>query len=330
MHRPTMEGFYQLPSSSPKPATSAAEPTGEGPLDVDPPLLSSDEEESAIGMAPPEPSSQNHNPIRQKNYYINKLGITFSGEDQYSVTDFLVRVEELSTSREIPTHVLFQATPELLTGRALLLYRSRKDTLYSWKDVVRLLKTEFLPIDYDERLLDEIKARTMGPNETMSTYLAVMQSLFHRLSEPIPEAKQLYYIRRNLTSFYQNALTLVDCTSIAQLSAYGKRIEQNRYFMDNFKPPPSKRNTQLLEPSLAYLTTSDSGSGLSPKSETRQAASGPPSSLQPKRNITCWNCRKVGHSSPRCPAPQTLHCYGCGKAGVTKPNCPVCQSRPLN
>ncbi|KAF5280631.1 hypothetical protein FQA39_LY05279 [Lamprigera yunnana] len=170
----------------------------------------------------------------------------------------IVSRDELAKSRGISKQVLFSRLPEMLTGRAFLLYRFRKFTLTKLDEVVTTLGTEFLPIDCDERLLNEIKNLTTGFLENMSSYLAVMHNLFQPLTTPLSETKQVYYIRQNLSPFYQNALTLTPVSNIAQLSALGKQLQQNQYFVQTFKSPPSRKFFHILGPSLAYFSISSS------------------------------------------------------------------------
>jgi hypothetical protein len=56
--------------------------------------------------------------------------------------------------------------------------------LSDWDEVVQLLKQEFLPPDFDELLWDEIKGRLQGKSESITIYVAVMETLFARLSRP--------------------------------------------------------------------------------------------------------------------------------------------------
>lgn len=80
---------------------------------------------------------------------------------------FLQRLEELCSSRGIPAERLFVSAVELFEGDALQWYRSVKPDCSSWAQLESLLLAEFLPFDYDRRLLKEIRSRTQGPRESI-------------------------------------------------------------------------------------------------------------------------------------------------------------------
>ena len=48
----------------------------------------------------------------------------------------------------------------------------------SWVEFKYLIKKEYLPLDYQRHLKEEIRARVQGPNEPMGTYIAKMLGLF--------------------------------------------------------------------------------------------------------------------------------------------------------
>lgn len=84
----------------------------------------------------------------------------------------------------------------------------------------------------------------------MGTYVAIMRSMFSRLSEPLSEEKQLRVLCRNISPFYQTQLGLAKVTLIQELVEFGRTMEKRRSASDNYVPSSKKKND--LEPDLAY------------------------------------------------------------------------------
>lgn len=179
------------------------------------------------------------------------------------------------------------------------------------------MKEDFQPPEYDERLLDEIKRRTQGKNESMGIFIAVMTNMFERLSKPIEESSKLKIILKNISPFYQMNLCLTEIESVSELLKYCKKLETKKYNIDNFALPV--RNKNDLEPDLAYVSTDiDDDERGDMTSDTRVSL------------IKCWNCEGTGHRSSQCSEAKRKHCYRCGKIGYTVRNCPKCSSNSEN
>lgn len=188
-----------------------------------------------------------------------------------------------------------------------------RKTVDDWDSLANLLKEEFQPPDYDERLWDEIKNRTQGLSESIGIYYAVMINLFARLSEPISDEQRIKLLLRNIDPYYQKQLSLTDVTSENQLLKLRRKIEKTKASIDNFVAP--SRNTSSLEPDLAY----------NPVSRSRYSEMAADNSRSDSRH--CWNCQQEGHISKSCSTPAKIHCYRCDEPNVTKASCHKCNKR---
>lgn len=74
-----------------------------------------------------------------------------------------------------------------------------------------MLLEEFLPHDFDYRLMLEIRSRTQGSDESIVQYLSIMQNYFARLRNPLSESEKLDIVKYNVRPFYTTQLGLVDC-----------------------------------------------------------------------------------------------------------------------
>lgn len=205
-----------------------------------------DEEEGAFGrQSTPELA-------RGKPVPVSKWGLQFTGEKKsLSLNAFLERVDELCVARYISREELFDSAIDLFAGKALVWYRATRRSVSNWGELVAQLREEFQPHDYDTKLFDEIKRRTQGPEETIGIYLAIMASLFGRLSTPISEEVQLRILMRNIAPFYQTQLSLLDVKSIDELRRLCRRLEVRRESVEAFSLPNKRVNA--LEPDLAYV-----------------------------------------------------------------------------
>jgi hypothetical protein len=112
---------------------------------------------------------------------ISKWNVKYSGDDRdMSLSAFLARVEELMVARHATKQDLFDCAIDLFSGKALIWYRANRKNATDWNSLVTLLRGQFQPADYNDRLFDEIRQRTQGSDETIGLYLAVMDSLFDR------------------------------------------------------------------------------------------------------------------------------------------------------
>lgn len=243
---------------------------------------------------------------------VSKWNLKFNGECRdLSVNAFLERVDELRIARRVSKPDLFNSALDLFTGKALVWFRAARKRCNNWDELTVLLKEEFQPPEYDDRLLDEIKRRTQGKTESVGIFLATMTNMFGRMTEPVSEATQLKIVLNNLSPFYQANLSLTEIGSLTELSQYCKKLETRKYHIDNYVLPT--RSKHDLEPDLAYVST-DASDFASPSTSLVTAINA----------MTCWNCNRSGHRSAQCTERKNKHCYRCGYAGFTVKNCPKC------
>lgn len=264
-------------------------------------------------------SSMLPSPYTSKSVPVSKWQLKFSGEAKgMSVNAFLERVQELRVARHVTEDELFDSAVDLFQGKALLWYRDARKRVFSWPDLAKALRDEFQPVNYNEKLFEEIKQRTQGPNESIGVFFSVMSTMFGRLTCPISEEVQVKILLRNVLPFYQQQLALVDITTVEELRRLCRKLDARRQDAEAFVSPP-RRN--VLEPDLAYVETTEvlaPSSTPSPMVPTEVAAI--------RKEITCWNCNRAGHRSINCTAPKNIHCYRCGAKDVTTRTCVKCNS----
>jgi hypothetical protein len=250
------------------------------------------------------------------NPQIYKWNVTFSGDNNGSVNAFIVRIEELAIARGVSEAQLLQGAVELFEGQALLWFRSVRNEITSWKELKHLLRSEFLPLDFEENLLQEIRNRKQGVDEPIGTFVACMLGLYDRLSKEIGEEDKLNQIKRNLAPYYLEKLVLQPVLSIRQLKAIAKELELNKFRIEQYEATKN-RKVKSLEPDLAC------------KQSFPRFTSKPSVQLvQSKRTgMQCWNCNQYGHRFSECQLPPKIFCHRCGYQNKLTRNCPDCNKR---
>ena len=252
-----------------------------------------------------------HNRPASKLMPVHKWNIKFKGDKSQSINAFLRDVEELRIARGYTKEELYQSAIDLFEGKAALWFRSIRRRVETWDELEQQLLEEFLPVYYNDLLMDEIKARTQGSDESIGMYLAVMDGLFSFLKPPMAEDDKLRILRRNILPFYQTQLGLFEVVSVDKLRELCRKLEVTRVAVDSFIPPAANVKTSV-EPYYAYV-------GSKPKSSL--------SSVAVSSNVRCWGCNGKGHLQSSCTRQKSLKCFGCGKEGVVKSNCPVCKAK---
>ncbi|KAL0870001.1 hypothetical protein ABMA27_015882 [Loxostege sticticalis] len=77
------------------------------------------------------------------------------------VRSFIEKVEEFIKARNISSDKVLSFAAEIFTENALHWFRSIRDTVNSWEELVILLKKDFGQFDYDYRLMSEIQGNIL-------------------------------------------------------------------------------------------------------------------------------------------------------------------------
>ncbi|KAF2891887.1 hypothetical protein ILUMI_14286, partial [Ignelater luminosus] len=130
------------------------------------------------------PAVQTHH--SSKSIPVYKWNLQFSVDSKgLGVNSVLERVSELAASRNVNKDELFDSAIELFSGKALIWLRSIKSSLVDWNSLVSALKRDFLPSDYEDQLWKKIKNRKQGVIESVTMFIATMESFFRRFDREV-------------------------------------------------------------------------------------------------------------------------------------------------
>ncbi|XP_050498225.1 uncharacterized protein LOC126879214 [Diabrotica virgifera virgifera] len=240
---------------------------------------------------------------------IHKWGVHFSGSTNENVVSFLEKIECLRLARGNSEEECFSSAGDLFKDSAFTWYLNNRGSFTSWQQLVAKLKSDFLPYNYEDTLLDDIKSRKQAPQQKVTIFINEIVSLCKRLEVPLSESHIVRIIKKNLLPSYHSSLALTDIPSIGDLTEKCKRLEEVlSWSSEPVSSVPSRSNGRNNESSYS--------------GRPNYSRSGNVSTFNSR--ITCWNCRQPGHGYFDCSEPRGLFCYGCGSQGVRKFECEFC------
>lgn len=249
---------------------------------------------------------------------VTKWNLKFSGDTD--VRSFLERAEELRCCFGLSDAKLFSSASQLFSDQALLWFRGIKSQVSSWSELKNLLLEEFDPVDYDYRLLGEIRARTQGVDERVHIYFSVMNCLFDRLKVPLSEQAKLDILQHNIRPTFACQLALVEITTISQLKEKCRLLEaaaqRSQLFVE-----PSKSTSGVLGSEFNYKVKNKSVSVVQQQNKIKFSQS-----KQKYNNVRkCYHCGSTTHLIKNCKFNKQIKCFSCGMLGCTKNTCPKCK-----
>uniref|UniRef100_A0A6P7H4M0 Uncharacterized protein LOC114344311 n=1 Tax=Diabrotica virgifera virgifera TaxID=50390 RepID=A0A6P7H4M0_DIAVI len=183
---------------------------------------------------------------------IHKWGVRFSGGSDENVVSFLEKVECLRLARGNSEDECFSSAGDLFKDSAFTWYLNNRGSFTSWQQLVAKLRSDFLPYNYEDSLLDEIKSRKQAPQEKVTIFINEIVSLCKRLETPLSESHIVRIINRNLLPSYHSSLALTDISSIADLTQKCKKLEEVlSWSSDTASSVPSRSNFKNHESSYS-------------------------------------------------------------------------------
>lgn len=264
------------------------------------------------------------------------------------VRAFIQRVTEFREARNISSPSILSLATEIFSGDALHWFRSIKEQVTDFENLVELLKRDFDRPDYDYRLLSEIRSRTQGETENITVYLSIMAGLFSRLSRSPSEDDKLEIILHNVRPAYANILaSSPGIKTIADLRSVCRNFEDVQARLAYFHEPP-KVTTDTLAPEFAYNGNNKARLDMRQQNNNSTSFNNNNYFLKNKKPYSidnthkyegyvhavdvvdakprfCPRCRVDTHHLRQCPADKSvIFCFICGRKGVKAPDCPDC------
>ncbi|KAF4532708.1 hypothetical protein B566_EDAN004695 [Ephemera danica] len=101
---------------------------------------------------------------------IRRWEISFSGNTQESVDNFIDLLLEFKTLKKVPDNTIIALLPEVLKENARSWYFLNRDDIKSWKDLVTKLRQSYRVAGYETKLMKDLFNRTQENTEPIEQY----------------------------------------------------------------------------------------------------------------------------------------------------------------
>ncbi|XP_069365329.1 uncharacterized protein [Maniola hyperantus] len=274
------------------------------------------------------------------------------------VRAFLNDVKDYTSIKNFSTDRLLSQAPLFFTGKAKHWHRSVRDSVKTWDELAKLLLRDFSKMDYDYRLLAEIRSRTQGDTEDIVIYFAIMANYFSRLIKPLPEQDKLDILLHNIRPCYASVLAANadNINSVEKLRTLCTNYESIEGLTAKNRDPP-RVTPNTLAPDLAFVPKFNQNSNknfnthksfgskynhnytkkyYTTKNEntTQTKSVNSIAEVSKPARLLCPRCRTNDHTLSQCKMERFPICFKCGKKGVKFPDCVDClaieKSNPKN
>lgn len=167
-----------------------------------------------------------------------------------SVVDFLQELADYTSAENTSDDdLLKRILPVALTGSAARWRRRQSFT--DRADFERRLRAEFLPPDYAVRIMDELRARTQAPDESLLEYVRSFQELHERADPTASDAEKVARAVRQCHLSFQAYLRGRTFSSLDALA--GEAVTIQAAIMEELSYKPPHPMEACLEPSCAWM-----------------------------------------------------------------------------
>ena len=144
----------------------------------------------------------------------------------------------------------------VLQGKGLFWFKTerRNNELRSWKHFKKAFRRQYIKIQDDEDLRDELRGRTQGQDKEIADYISFCKFIASHLNKPLKEKKLVKIIRENLRPEYYLALQNEKIESLSRLLRLGNKFERNQCITKRYSAPVPREKMRL--PAAGYVNKS--------------------------------------------------------------------------
>lgn len=233
--------------------------------------------------------------------------------DERDILTFLEQIEDLRVARGANYQNLFESSTDLFSKEAIHFCRIAKSKTYNWEGFVKLLKAEFLPLNYQVESEQKFQNSNQG-NADIFTYLTEVETLAKKLERPVSEQELIQVILRGIQPYFASILIASEYSTLEELKHKCKRIHELKIRNSSYRAQSKALNT--IADQLTQMNVETTNDSASPANNASINAA--------NFELTCWNCNQKNHRYSECHAERKIFCFACGYPGVYKDKCPRC------
>lgn len=176
---------------------------------------------------------------------------SFSGyTDAKSVHEFLQQLRDYQTALGTPDDELLGHVLPVALVESAARWRRCQPAFQSMADFKDRFRAEFLPPDYERRMLEELASRTQHPEESLLEYIRAMQELYERADPTATDQDQVARVIRQCHPRFKPYLRGRGFANLEALAQEAKAVQADLLAELRYQPPP--RPAESLEPGCAW------------------------------------------------------------------------------
>ena len=164
---------------------------------------------------------------------LQKWQVSFSGGYKGDVEEFIERIKECQQSLSVTDGEILRLIPSILSGAARFWARPLSQNWNSITDFFAALRLQYGVPDFQARLEEEIRARTQGPEEPISSFISNMRLLLDKVVPRMTLEAQLEKTYRNLHPSLYRFIFREQFKTFEELQILGQREEVRRVLRCN-------------------------------------------------------------------------------------------------
>lgn len=249
-----------------------------------------------------------------------------------SAEDFIFRVQRQAQLYGVSDGALVIGIGNLLVGRASEWFWTFQKNFgdVTWVQLKRAFLRRYAPVrETDYEIRSKIENRKQKWDENFNDFCQDVETLEARLTRRMSEDELVEVLRRNMLTSLRRAMWRERVANVQDL--IDGCVEYERLGLEEDRPPAPTRQMRVheIDDTLAGArslhTQAFNGRARHVSTQVEDVNRVQPREVSRRGQLTCWNCRKVGHAFSECNQQyRARFCFGCGQRGIIKAECWKC------